>query len=704
MEAKIRAARLKAARTSFGWFSALVQPRLEMSTFHFTYYRVLDLFAAGIIKKLIITVPPQHGKSEGSTRLLPAYLLGRNPDLRVAIASYSDPFARKFNRDVQRIIDQPLYAELFPEARLNGKNIVTVATAPLRNSTEFEIANHIGSLKAVGRGGPLTGSPVDVIILDDLYKDAMEGNSPTIREVVWEWYTSVVKTRLPNGAQELIVFTRWHEDDLIGRLEKREKVIELTSLEDVDPEWDGWYKLNFEAIKESEPTEIDPRKPGEPLWPERHSLKLLNEKRALDRHSFDCLYQGHPMSKEGALYGDSFQTYDTLPETVKKANYTDVADMGSDKLCSICYEVGVDGRVYVTDVLYTSDPMEITEPATASMIQRNGTRQVRVESNNGGRGFARVIDKALQTVSVEWFHQGANKEARILTNAATVLKMIVMPADWRSRWPEFYGDLITYKRVFRANAHDDAPDVLTGIVETELDEAHQYSQIYPFREEPMRMRYFNVYAINPKSMSAAGIVQLGFGGDLTVNVRELCYARGYLVSDYVEEVRKIIAMHDGHLENILRELKPGQDTNLTPYHLVPHIIVNHERLDLMRAIDQEFNYKTENGRRVKEIKVVLFPSKKMTPDEKYVAIERAKKLTQIVDPDSLNYLTEIKKYRYESSATRDEKVPVGNDYLLDAALNGMRHILEDVLDRKPYLREFDVVRKQMYERIKDIPV
>ena len=700
----IRAARLKAARTSFGWFSMLVQSRLEMTDFHFTYYRILGLFATGVIKKLIITVPPQHGKSEGSTRLLPAFVLGQHPDKRIAIASYSDPFARKFNRDVQRIIDTPVYAEIFPDTRLNGKNIVTVAAAPLRNSAEFEIVGHTGSLKAVGRGGPLTGNPVDVMVLDDLYKDAMEANSPTIRGVVWEWYTSVVKTRLPNWAQELIVFTRWHEDDLIGRIEQCEKVIEITSFDDISADWDGWYKLNFEAIKESEPTEIDPREMGVPLWPERHSLKLLTEKRALDRHTFDCLYQGHPMSKEGALYGDRFQTYDTLPETVKKANYTDVADTGTDKLCSVCYEVGIDGKIYVVDVLYTSEPMEVTEVATPAMIQRNGTRQVRVESNNGGRSFARVLDKALPTVAVEWFHQTSNKEARILTNAATVLKMIVMPVDWRTRWPEFYGDLISYKRVFRANAHDDAPDVLTGIVETELDEANQYSRIYPFEEAPMRMRYFNIYSINPKSMSAAGIVQLGFGGDMTVNVRELCYARGFRANDYIEQVRKIIEMHGGYLDKIMQALRPGQDVNLTQYHLLPHVIISRDRADLMRAIDEAFNYKTERGRKVKDVKVVVLPSKEATAQEKSIAIEHIKKLTQIVDPASLNYLSEIKKYRYESSASKDERIPVGSDYLLDAALNGMRHILEDVLEKKPYSRDCDMVRKQVYEQIKNIEI
>lgn len=458
---------IEKSRLLFPLFAKAMMPMLDMSDFHLKYYRILHRFAKGLIKKLIVTVPPQHGKSQGSTRLLPAYLFGLNPDYRIAIASYSDTFAKKFNREIQRIIDNPLYSELFPDTRLNSKNIVTVANSYLRNSNEFEIVGKTGSLKAVGRGGPLTGNPVDIMIMDDLYKDAMEGNSPTIREAVWEWYTSVVKTRLHNDSRELIVFTRWHEDDLIGRLEAKEDVLTLSSFDDIDPDFKGWYKLNFEAVKDSDATELDPRDIGLPLWPERHSIELLNDKRRLDGHGFNCLYQGKPASREGILYADGFKVYDELPQVIKKANYTDTADMGDDYLCSVCYQVGPDHQIYITDVLYTQSGMEITEPLTANMLIDNDTRIANIESNNGGRGFARKVASLCPNVRVAWFNQSKNKEARILTNAATVLQRVNMPKDWESRWPEFYNHVTSYKRIFRANRWHDAPDVLTGIIEKE---------------------------------------------------------------------------------------------------------------------------------------------------------------------------------------------------------------------------------------------
>ena len=183
---------------------------------------------------------------------------------------------------------------------------------------------------------------------------------------------------------------------------------------------------------------------------------------------FETMYQGNPSSAEGVLYGDRFATYDKLPErTIKKGNYTDTADSGEDYLCSVCYETGTDDTIYITDVLYTPLGMEATEPLVAAMLQRNGTRTARIESNNGGRGFARAVAKLCPQTRIEWFHQYRNKEARVLSNATEVAARIRMPEDWHRRWSEFYGDVVSFRRLFRSNRRDDAPDVLTGIVETE---------------------------------------------------------------------------------------------------------------------------------------------------------------------------------------------------------------------------------------------
>jgi predicted phage terminase large subunit-like protein len=481
LERLLHAKNVDKAKSDLLQFTKMTMPSFTPKQFHVNYYKILDFFVHGLIKRLMITVPPQHGKSEGSTRRLPAQLLGINPDCKIAIGSYSTTFARKFNRDVQRIIDTPEYHEIFPNTTLNQSNVVTITDQSLRNSEEFEIVGYRGSLKAVGRGGPLTGNPVDVMIMDDLYKDAMEGNSPIIRQGVWDWYSSVVTKRLHNDSQQLIVFTRWHQEDLIGMLEKKDTVITINSFADVlklPKDFDGWLKINFEAIKESDTTELDPRAYGEALWPDKHSLKKLQKEREQDKETFNCMNQGNPISQEGLLYR-KFSTYTHIPTLKQRMAYVDTADKGNDYLCAVAYGVPLDSDddcFYVLDVVYTKESMEITEPIVARMFDNNGITDPVVESNNGGRGFARAVQKLVRpNCTIETYTQTKNKEARIISNSSAVNKRIVFPEGWQKRWPEFYNDLSGFKKLFNANAQDGAPDVLTAIVE--LDEASSGVQI-----------------------------------------------------------------------------------------------------------------------------------------------------------------------------------------------------------------------------------
>ncbi len=462
---------------SFSDFATEIYPFLELQTFHRTYYRLLEGFAQGRVRRLMISMPPQHGKSVGATTLLPAYLLGIDPDCRIAIASYSGSLASRFNRRVQRIIDSREYGALFPATTIKQGY---KPQGYIRTTDEVEIIDHRGGLLSVGREGPLTGNRVDCFILDDLYKDALEANSPVIRDNCWEWYTSVVRTRMHNTSRELLVFTRWHEEDLIGMITDREPVEEFHSWSQLDTlAPDTWLRLNFEAIKTSPASEIDPRTSGEALWEQQHGIALLNAKRRLDPIQFEAMYQGHPSSQEGLLYGNNFTEYDTLPtEITRRGNYTDTADTGDDYLCSLSYVIDNKGTIYITDAVYSQAPMEYTESQVAEMLIRSDTRLAIIESNNGGRGFARAIQSRVPHVRIEWFHQSGNKEARILSNSSTVLQRIHFPRGWRQRWPELCTHLTTYRRNFRANRWHDAADVVTGIIERESTRSGRQSIRY----------------------------------------------------------------------------------------------------------------------------------------------------------------------------------------------------------------------------------
>lgn len=283
------------SRDSLLRFTLSTMPSFRPADFHRRYYAVLTKFANAEIKKLMVFMPPQHGKSEGSTRRLPAFIVGKFPEKRVAIVSYNATKSRKFNNEIQRIIDTQEYHDIFPDTTLSGSEFCRSDKQWIRTSEECEIADHNGSFKTVGVGGPLTGDPVDILIMDDIYKDAKTAWSATIRESISAWYDTVAETRLHNDSQQLMVFTRWHEDDLAGRL------IDKQGIYDEDENPDGWVIVIYRAIKEGGPTDYDPRENGEALWPERHSLHKLELVRDRAPRTFEALYQQRPTANGGTI-------------------------------------------------------------------------------------------------------------------------------------------------------------------------------------------------------------------------------------------------------------------------------------------------------------------------------------------------------------------------------------------------------------------
>lgn len=308
-------------RRSMLKFVCYMRPDYDVALHHAAICKKLDAFTRGEIKRLMIFVPPQHGKSELSSRYFPAYVLGKYPNKKVAICSYSDELAESFNNAVQRIIDTDEYRRLFPQTVLNGyrPHWGGVLKGFKRNSTEFEIVGKKGSLRITSiPDGALTGHPVDIGIIDDPFKNRIAAESETMRKNVWDWYTDTFLTRLHNDSQQLLLMTRWHEDDLAGRLltEDKERV-----KQGKEPYWEI---IEFPAIKETQPTELDPRKPGEVLWPARHNFATLLEKREKGgERSWQSLYQQRPTARAGNLIKPEHFGYITRVafEEMTKYNY-----------------------------------------------------------------------------------------------------------------------------------------------------------------------------------------------------------------------------------------------------------------------------------------------------------------------------------------------------------------------------------------------
>lgn len=246
-------------------------------------------------------MPPQTGKTLLVSKLLPAYILGRDPDKKIISASYSAYLAASFNREAQRFIDSDQFNLVFPKTTLaNSKFKDETDHKYLRKGDYFEIINSKGFFRTCGVGGSLTGTPVDIGIIDDPIKDYREARSPRVRENVWQWYSSVFKTRLHNNSQELLTMTRWHSDDLAGR---------IRALEESE-----WEILDFEAIKETNNPD-DPREMGEALWESRHSKEKMEDARRSNPKIFQALYQQKPVIDGGNLFKENqFRYYKELPE------------------------------------------------------------------------------------------------------------------------------------------------------------------------------------------------------------------------------------------------------------------------------------------------------------------------------------------------------------------------------------------------------
>lgn len=437
------------ARQSILEFTKYTKHDYSVNWHHDTYCQKIDDFITGKIKNLMVFMPPQHGKSEISTRRTPAMILGKNPDAKIGIVAYNHTIAAKFNKDCQRIMDTDEYRSLF-DTKIGGKE-------HLQNSTEFEVVGKNGSLVSVGVGGGLTSRKLDIAIMDDLYKDANDAWSQVKRESVQDWYDTVLKTRLHNKSQQLLVFTRWHEEDLAGYLLRTQP--------------DNWEVVMFEAIKQTA-HQYDNREDGEALWPEQHSLETLLQIKKNNPIVFDSLYQQNPTPKEGLLLPcDELQYFtmemikDTKPDAIVAV--CDTADEGDDNLSlPIGYVYGED--VFVVDVLFTQDPIEITQPLSALMLDKYQVDQCQFESNNGGKGFSqKVKDLKKGRTTITWKRTAQNKHTKIIMKSGQIKENFHFRSDGDDSYNKYLYELTHYAKNGKS-AHDDAADATAMLADFAL--------------------------------------------------------------------------------------------------------------------------------------------------------------------------------------------------------------------------------------------
>lgn len=396
---------------------------------------------------LVINLPPRHGKSR-TVGLFTQWLLGRHPSEKIMTGSYNETLSTVFSKSVRNAIqeekaspDELVYKDIFPKTRIkDGDGAMNLW------SLEGQYSNYL----ATSPTGTATGFGASLIIIDDLIKNSYEANNESVLEKHWDWFTNTMLSRLEEGGKIIIIMTRWATKDLAGRV-----------LEHYKEEKKRVRHVNFKAYDEET---------NSMLCEDILSLEsYMSRKAAMGADIINANYQQEPIDLKGTLYKD-LKTYYKLPDNIEgRYNYTDTADTGQDYLASINYYVS-EGEAYITDVVFTKEPMEVTEPLVAKMLYNDDIAVADIESNNGGRGFARQVERHLRQdlgskrTRVDWFHQGQNKVARINSNATRVMDNIYFPEGWEVKWPEFYKHVTTYQREGK-NAHDDGPDALTGIIE-----------------------------------------------------------------------------------------------------------------------------------------------------------------------------------------------------------------------------------------------
>ena len=421
-----------------------------------------DCEAPILCRKIMLNVPPRHGKSYSVANFV-QWSLGDNNENRIIAATYNETLAGRFSTQVRDGIDATklddslnIFSDVFPATRIKDGD----ASKQIW-SLEGQFFNYLGT----GFGGTITGIGCNIGIIDDPVKNNKEAFNKRILDEQFSWYTDTFLSRIEEGGMQILIMTRWSTNDLAGRLLASEEAPE-------------WYELKLQACL----NEVS----GEMLCPELLSYESYKKKKALTNVAiFEANYQQKPVDVQGALYS-SFKTYEHVPlgedgnplfEQVKA--YVDTADTGEDYLCCIVYGV-YDMEAYVLDVLYTQAPMEETEQAVAASLYFNCVDVADIESNNGGRGFARNVERILKETYhsnrcvINWFTQSQNKESRIRAASTWVMQHIYYPASWMYKWPEYHIAMITYQAKGK-NDHDDAQDATTGVAEkTGYDDSDEW--------------------------------------------------------------------------------------------------------------------------------------------------------------------------------------------------------------------------------------
>ncbi len=421
------------SRLSLLDFTRYTNPAYVAASHHELIVEKLEAVERGEIKRLMITMPPRHGKSELASRRFPAWYLGRNPTKQIIAASYNSDLANDFGREVRNIVYSPEFTALFQTG------LAQDSKAANRWHTDAG-----GMYVAAGVGTAITGRGADILLIDDPFKDRQEAESEITRQRVWDWYTSTAYTRLMPGGAVVVINTRWHDDDLSGRL-----------LEEQEKDGDKWELLSLPAINPA----------GEPLWPEWYPLERLEQiKAVLPARDWNALYQQNPIPDDGDFFKSAwFQEYDELPPNLRMFGASDYAVTDGDGDFTEHGIAGVDANnnIYVADWWFQQASSDVWIEQQCDLIVKHEPICWFGEAGPIRRAIEPFLMRRMQQreayCRIEWLASISDKPTRARPiQAMASMGKVFLPkrADWKDR-------LLSQLLRFPAGKYDDGVDVLS---------------------------------------------------------------------------------------------------------------------------------------------------------------------------------------------------------------------------------------------------
>lgn len=467
------------AQESLYSYTKLTYPQYAPNWHHKLIIEFLQKVECGDIDRLMILIPPRYGKSELSSIRFPAWFIGRNPSKKMILASYGDQFSSNFSKHARNLCQSGIHREIFPDCKV------------MRDSSSASVweTDKGGKMVAVGRGGAVTGHGAHLLILDDLIKNIQEAYSETIRDTIWDWYKTTLYTRLEEDAKIVLVNTRWHSDDLVGRLLEEEgdkwTVLTIPAIADQDYDYDGYI------FKE-----------GETLWPDKYPLPIVEETKESLGKFFEPIYQQDPQAETGnILKRDDWQPIYQIPADAKWIiqSWDTGFKTGEENSYSACTTwIETETSYVLIDAWWDKVPFPELKRVAENLYHKHTPNEVLIEDKASGQSLIQELQQGTK-IPVKAIKPTGDKIARahIVSPVFGAKQVYILEGQ---EWTE---DVISHCAKFPGTKNTDIVDSVTQAIE-HLRHGHNFKYTPHYANNKFNKKRKSIIDIDKENRRHAG--------------------------------------------------------------------------------------------------------------------------------------------------------------------------------------------------------